>query len=249
MESGWLAALRRESGRMETLGELGAACKRVREALSLDYYCLGLRLPTSFVDPDLIVMDDYPQGFRALYERMDGLHTDPVLLQCYEQAAPVFWHEAFARVRRGTAPARYVEAIRALGLRNGVSCGFRGVQGEFAILSLGTGRDDRETHSRLRGIAPQAMLAGAWLKDAASRMVCADPSAGLTPRERECLLWCAEGCSAPAIALRLGIAERTVVFHLSNAVGKLGASTRQQAVARAVALGVVEPRAVSMPEH
>ena len=249
MDRGWLAALRRESARIETLGELGNACRRVREALSLDYYCFGLRLPTSFVDPELIVLDDYPDGFRALYECMDGLHTDPVLLQSYEQAAPIFWDEEFARVRRGTASARYVDAIRGLGLRAGVSCGFRGLQGEFAILSLGTGRDDREVQARLRELAPEAMLAGAWLKDAAARMVCADTSAGLTPRERECLMWCAEGCSAPAIGMRLGIAERTVVFHLSNAVGKLGASTRQQAVARAVALGVVEPRAVSMPER
>ena len=247
MDREWRARLRAEAAGIRTLSELGRVCRRVREMLSLDYYCFGLRLPTSFVDPDLIVLDDYPEGFRECYERMDGLNTDPVLLRCYEQAAPVFWDDEFACVEAGTPAARYVSTIRSLGMRAGLSCGFRGVNGEFAIFSVGAAREDRSMQARLRELAPQALLAGAWLHDAAARMVCANPSAGLTPRERECLVWCAEGFSAPELGKHLGITERTVVFHLGNAVTKLGASTRQQAVARAVALGIVEPQAVSMP--
>ncbi|MGD8937457.1 MAG: helix-turn-helix transcriptional regulator, partial [Thiogranum sp.] len=40
----------------------------------------------------------------------------------------------------------------------------------------------------------------------------------------------------------LRISERTVTFHLQNVQGKLGVSNRQQAVARAVSLGIIEPQ-------
>ncbi len=247
MSRGWLAELRADAARIKTLGELAGACRAVRQALRFEYYALGLRLPTSFVDPEVMVLDDYPDGFRELYRRLDGLQTDPVLLRTYQQAGPVFWDEEFARARRGSPATHYVDALRGLGLRAGISCPVRGAQGDFVLFSLATGLDDSETRAGLRAVAPEAMLAAAWLHDTAARLTCPDAAAGLTARERECLLWCAEGCSAPELAQRLGIAERTVVFHLGNAVTKLGASSRQQAVARAVALGVVEPRATTMP--
>ncbi len=67
------------------------------------------------------------------------------------------------------------------------------------------------------------------------------PKAELTRRERECLLWAAEGKTTWEIALILCITGRTVNFHLQNAARKLVVVNRQQAVARAVALGLIRP--------
>lgn len=63
----------------------------------------------------------------------------------------------------------------------------------------------------------------------------------LTDREHQCLMLVADGMTTIAIADRLGIAERTVFFHIGNAVSKLGARNRQQAIARAVAAGLIMP--------
>jgi len=63
----------------------------------------------------------------------------------------------------------------------------------------------------------------------------------LTPRELQCLALAGEGLTAAEISARLQVAERTVIFHLANAQDALGASNRLQAVARAVALGLVRP--------
>ncbi|MEM1414201.1 MAG: LuxR C-terminal-related transcriptional regulator [Myxococcota bacterium] len=63
----------------------------------------------------------------------------------------------------------------------------------------------------------------------------------LTPRECECLTGLAVGEQSKQIAYRLGISDRTVEFHVANARRKLGATTREQAVARAVYLGIVVP--------
>ena len=61
----------------------------------------------------------------------------------------------------------------------------------------------------------------------------------LTPREVEVLQWVAEGLPNKAIALRLGIRETTVKFHVNSILAKLGAQSRTEAVTRAARLGLI----------
>ena len=56
----------------------------------------------------------------------------------------------------------------------------------------------------------------------------------LTPREIEVLKWVARGKSAWDVSAILGIAKRTVEDHMHNAIGKLGASNRIEAVVIAI---------------
>ena len=56
----------------------------------------------------------------------------------------------------------------------------------------------------------------------------------LTPRERECLSWVAAGKTDWEIAQILNIAEQTVHEYVQNALIKLNATTRAQAVAIAI---------------
>jgi DNA-binding NarL/FixJ family response regulator len=65
------------------------------------------------------------------------------------------------------------------------------------------------------------------------------PRERLTAREREILALLAEGLSNRAVAERLGIAERTVKFHVGEILGRLGATNRVQAVAIAQSRGLV----------
>lgn len=92
----------------------------------------------------------------------------------------------------------------------------------------------------------QAGLFAAHLDEATRGILSADPGSGiginLTERERECLLWVAEGKTIRETAAGHGISERTVVYHLQNAMDKLKAVNRCHAVARAMAAGLVSPR-------
>jgi DNA-binding NarL/FixJ family response regulator len=62
----------------------------------------------------------------------------------------------------------------------------------------------------------------------------------LTPRELEVLAWVAQGHPNKEIAERLAISQRTVKFHVSSIMGKLGAANRTEAVALAVQHGLIE---------
>jgi PAS domain S-box-containing protein len=61
----------------------------------------------------------------------------------------------------------------------------------------------------------------------------------LSPREHQVVELLASGNTGEQVAERLGISPATVRVHVRNATGKLGANTRTQAVAIAVARGEV----------
>jgi two-component system, NarL family, nitrate/nitrite response regulator NarL len=67
----------------------------------------------------------------------------------------------------------------------------------------------------------------------------ADFEEPLTPREIEVLDLLAQGLPNKAIAVRLGISDQTVKFHVSSISGKLGAANRTDAVRRAVRRGLI----------
>ncbi|HUR85975.1 MAG TPA: response regulator transcription factor [Solirubrobacteraceae bacterium] len=62
----------------------------------------------------------------------------------------------------------------------------------------------------------------------------------LTPRELEVLGLLARGRANKAIALQLGVSDKTVKTHVGNILGKLGLSDRTQAALYAVREGIVE---------
>jgi LuxR family transcriptional regulator, maltose regulon positive regulatory protein len=72
-----------------------------------------------------------------------------------------------------------------------------------------------------------------WQHDQLAPADAASTGETLTPREIEVLRLITDGASNRAIAERLIISERTVKAHITNILGKLGASSRTEAVAHA----------------
>jgi DNA-binding NarL/FixJ family response regulator len=62
----------------------------------------------------------------------------------------------------------------------------------------------------------------------------------LTPRELQVLQLVAEGLPNKSIASELAISEHTVKFHINSVLGKLGATSRTQAVTAATRLGLIK---------
>ncbi len=130
-----------------------------------------------------------------------------------------------------------------------------------AVLALSEGRADGRVLAALqagaRGCLPKTAT-GAELLDAAESAALGEtilhpaatvalleqlrgetPLEYLTPRETEVLRAVAAGQTNKAIALKLGISDHTVKFHLSSAMNKLGAASRAEAVAIAIRRGLI----------
>lgn len=67
-----------------------------------------------------------------------------------------------------------------------------------------------------------------------------DPPEELTSRETEVLRLLAEGFGNREIAHRLEISEHTIKFHIRSILGKLGASSRTEAVTRGFRAGLID---------
>jgi two-component system, NarL family, response regulator YdfI len=67
----------------------------------------------------------------------------------------------------------------------------------------------------------------------------AELSEEITSRETDVLRMLAEGLVNKDIAVRLGISEHTVKFHISSILDKLGASTRTEAVTLGIRRGLI----------
>jgi DNA-binding NarL/FixJ family response regulator len=94
------------------------------------------------------------------------------------------------------------------------------------------------------GDAHAPMDADAWLVAAATSRPAAGRRPGapvepLTAREQDVLDLLANGLPNKSIALRLGISDQTVKFHVASICGKLGAANRTEAVRLAIRLGLV----------
>ena len=79
--------------------------------------------------------------------------------------------------------------------------------------------------------------APAQAQDAAS----ATASTRLTDREREIITWVSKGKSSADVAQIVGIAERTVNFHIEKVMRKLDVTTRMQAAIACVRQGLLGP--------
>lgn len=67
------------------------------------------------------------------------------------------------------------------------------------------------------------------------------PEVPLSARELEALTWVARGKSSADAAVLMGVAERTVNFHVENAMRKLEVGSRVQAALLAARAGMIRP--------
>ena len=94
---------------------------------------------------------------------------------------------------------------------------------------------------------PAAAREGAGARPAARKAGAGKPPGELSDREKACLSWAAIGKSSWEIGRILCISENTVIFHIKNAMRKLGANSRTLAAFKAVELGLIEPASEPAP--
>jgi len=139
--------------------------------------------------------------------------------------------------------AAFWEEAREFGLNAGLSFGVHGEPGTLGIFSMSRDQLIDLEGQELAALLGRGHVFATVLHQVACRLEMPQRLAlrdtVLTPRERECLKWSAEGKTAWEIGQILGIAERTAVFHINNVVQKLSAANKTQAIVRAVALNLL----------
>jgi len=215
------------------MSDLNSSASTIRVLLADDHPALrvGLRVLLEQA-PGVEVVAETGDGVQAL-EQIVALEPDVAVLDCRLPGLP--GTEVAAQVRRRGLATR----ILALSTYSDEQY----VRGMLAAGAVGYLL--KEDAPGVIVAAVQAAAQGrAWLSPAVAAVVAAlarsdHPSPqDLTEREREVLRLVAQGRTNKEIALSLGIAERTVEFHITNLLAKLRLASRVEAAVWATEHGL-----------
>lgn len=155
---------------------------------------------------------------------------------CRELDAPLVSWQHIAKLNQAKVHAdgsRWRSLCRAHGVQSVVRVEFPLPSGrafECFIFS------PRQFHERAEAAALAWSALNIW---PLFKRTMAEATSPLTPREEECLSLAFEGLTARQTSERLRCAERTVTYHLANAMAKLKADNKISAIHRACWLGLI----------
>jgi two-component system, NarL family, response regulator YdfI len=163
---------------------------------------------------DVLLIRDSSESTDELFDSLEdcGLARQPPVLLLLEQATQYKVNRAIQLGIRGVLPAD-VAAVQLISAVVAVAKGLVVLQpGELALAATSTRTRNGEA---------------------------AELFEPLTPREKEVLQMLASGLGNKQIAAHLKISEHTAKFHVASILGKLGASSRTEAVALGLRRGLI----------
>ncbi len=239
---GWEAELISSIQACKSIAEAATACRNVAHQLGFPHFLLGLRVVFSLDRPAQFIISGYPREWRLRYDACGYMAIDPVLSHALTRVRAFSWDE----LERSSPPLRsFFEDAAAHGLGHGFTVPVHGAHGNFSLLSLARAAPlpaDQESLGVLYRLANWFAL---HLHERLCGLISHDGefevhTPRLSARERECLSMAAQGHRAAEIGQMLKITERTAVFHLNHAMEKLGARSRQHAIALATLLNQLD---------
>lgn len=223
-------------------------CKKFAGHFGFEYFIFADIYATSFSEPTVIIVNGYPLPWRENYVNKRYINIDPVVKHCCMFSTPILWSDIVKNVAKSSPEYLLMQEAAECGLRRGVSFAIHAPQTSVGIFSVATANDTEDTTRQILAVLPEGQLFGAYVHEAVFRLYLSDCNKEmntdeiyLSKRERECLLWIADGKTSAETAKILNIAEATVTFHLQNVTKKLGASNRVQAVVKAISSGLIQP--------
>jgi DNA-binding CsgD family transcriptional regulator len=205
------------------------------------YGALNYREPLHLPElPAPAVAINFPSDWKEHYFERKYHQIDPVVTLTPCIPRPFLWSWLQQQPSLREEQWLIFEEARTAGLNNGISVPLHGAWGRVAVLSFASRAADSEPEAkvgRLNALAAQFHIAFTDMSQSARLL---DIPVQLSAREKDCLLWTAQGKSSWDIGMILNISGNTVNYHLKNAMRKLGTTSRTVAVVKAIRLNVIE---------
>jgi DNA-binding CsgD family transcriptional regulator len=220
-------------------------------SLGYDRFCYSLITahPSIGVDAGHGIVENYPDDWMSYYKANGYERIDPVPRYGYTTSNPFTWDLVTQTRELRREEKKVMNEARDAGLLDGLAIPLCGHNGELAGVgmasSTGGVHPDANLLSKIRALSYQFHLTYTELirkKDHA-----ASGSLGhvhLSAREKEILLWAAEGKSDAVIADLIGVTHATIRFHMNNIFKKLQANERTLATVKAIRHGLILPSCI-----
>jgi LuxR family quorum-sensing transcriptional regulator LasR len=189
------------------------------------------------------VHSNYSAAWRKKYDSDKLGEVDPTVIHCVSKTIPLIWMPDIFSARK--QKELYEEAC-GYGIRSGVTLPIHGARGELGMVCFVS---DTKPSRHFKRQAIHTLSELSCFRDfifESSLKFFKPPSPideeiHITSRELECLKWSAAGKSSWEIGYILNCTEATVNFHFKNIRFKFNTKSRQQALVRAINLGLIDP--------
>lgn len=219
--------------------DMESCCSEFAQLLGIEHYEFVLLAPVvSLPRPEPFRVSNFPAVWREKYVTKRFARIDPILRRARDTLTPLFWDEV--DVSSSDAEQRYMAAAAAHGLQHGVTVSVVGRTGETSIFTVAGSAPFSASNLDRTMIAIRARSFAATVHEAAIRLDSPKAKVTLSHREKDCLVLTAAGLTTEAIAKKLTIAGRTVLFHLYEASRKMEVHGRHQTLRRAVKVGALD---------
>lgn len=214
----------------------------IAHSLGFEYVLYGMVHSRHAPFERAFLQSNYSAEWRERYDADRLAYVDPTVVHCLSSALPIIWEPETFSTAEGHA---LYEEASGYGLRTGVSLPIHGPNGEFGVLSFASSTGPGAASTRATAQAmPELTLVRDYAFASSTRFI--DQVGGeapprLTRRELEVLQWVMAGKSSWEISMITRCSEATVNFHLANVRQKFNVNTRQQAVVKAISLGLLTP--------
>jgi len=186
-----------------------------------------------------------PQSWQVRYQDQNYAEIDPFFMYCCAttQSVPI------GRAHHGDytylqpRQIQMIEEAGEVGLNASFSVTFKlyGAEGAGGW-NIGSGFDRASFAKVLQEHGTMLRIGALYAHERLQHLARSEPAVvPLSARQRECLLWAARGLRGQQIADRLNLKTVSVELYLRNARKKLGAQTREHAVAIAIQRGQISP--------
>lgn len=189
----------------------------------------------------------FPAQWRDRYVERKYHEIDPVVRRAPTMPGPFRWDRLGQLFRLDPGERLVLNEAYEAGLKHGVSVPLFGPCGRVAVVSFASSQDDVDEDQRLGRLNALAAQFHVAFSEIAHKVEVTRPAIELSPRERDCLNWVAEGKSSWDISVILAISESTVNFHIKNAMKKLRTTSRLVAVVKAIRLNLINPPSEHFP--
>ncbi len=180
---------------------------------------------------------NFPVNWLQTYREQGLVQVDPAAKLLFVDDKPLFWGR-LREVNRSASDRRFYASAREFGLRDGFSFGARFIKSSSASFFSCAGAELTRHQRHVTIVQYLVPHLHAALSKVYLGLLKEQPL--LTPREIEVLNWAKFGRTNGDISVQMGIGERGVKYHLENAMHKLNANNRSQAVAMALSHGLID---------
>ena len=191
----------------------------------------------------------YPEDWIKYYNEKEYQKVDVVWDRLLQNPTPFFWNDVLethkksdsVEEERKISSEKVIMEAQEAGVADGIGISFVSVLGEIA--GIGLSRDKAERKNNYQDMA-EVYLISTVFHDKYLSLFETRTIPEITAREREILLWSAEGKTDWEISIILDISVPTVRFHWKNIFEKMQVNSKTFATTMAIRHKIITPQLI-----